>query len=780
MSKKVVTCAPRVGGARFDCGALFSHVEAISGRLELGGFTVVAWGTGMLKRPEKDIDDGLDETSLDAASNGSAEDLDSSGIVEVPKGESLVAQNVETTTSAECVGGEVDGELEEASEHDELDEEGPDRLAWLTSDAQAFLVSMLFHVVLILALAIVPFVANKSTNELFFNSVPDAEVVEEVTRVDDVAIAEESADTMGANSSMIAETGIALSSAPILADVPTVESPTVMAPGPSPTFEMNLQLQQATGLTRSETFVKGMTGVGTTGTDGAVDRITYELLRSMEEKPTLVVWFFDQSGSLQRRRKEIRDRFDRIYEELGIIQDARKEDATKKQFGNEPLLTSVFAFGQKVNLLTKTPTSDIEEIRKAIDSVETDQSGIEKVFSSIFLAVEKYKSYCTGRDARNVRFVVVTDERGNDVEGLDATIRECRKYAIPVYIVGVPAPFGRDVTYVKYVDPDPKFDQTPQWAEVDQGPESLMPERVKLGYKDNYFAEPVVDSGFGPYALSRLAYETGGIYFTVHPNRQFNRRVSRQEIDPFASDIEYFFDPEVMVKYRPDYESMEDYRKHVAASPLRQALLKAAAMARVGSLDRPRLRFERREEAQLINELTEAQQAAARLEPQLAALAQVLMTAESHRDKEISLRWLAGYDLALGTVLAHKVRAEGYNLMLAKAKRGMKFEDPKNNTWILRADNEISVGSKLEKEGKIAVELLTEVADRHKGTPWGLLASRELANPVGWKWVEEFTDFNPPPRPGANNNNNNPPPPAQNDQKRMLAPPPPKRPIPKL
>ena len=165
----------------------------------------------------------------------------------------------------------------------------------------------------------------------------------------------------------------------------------------------------------------------------------------------------------------------------------------------------------------------------------------------------------------------------------------------------------------------------------------------------------------------------------------------------------------------------------------------------------------------------------------MAAIAQVLVVGADHRDKEASPRWIAGFDLALGTVLAHKVRAEGYNAMLAKAKRGMVFNDPKNNTWQLTPDNEISVGSKLEKEGAEAVKLLTEVADHHKGTPWGLLANRELKNPIGWKWVEEYTDLNPPARmnnqPAANNNVVTP---AQDDKARMLKPPPPKRPIPKL
>ncbi|MEZ6134951.1 MAG: VWA domain-containing protein [Pirellulaceae bacterium] len=447
---------------------------------------------------------------------------------------------------------------------------------WLDNDSQAFLVSLLFHVVLILALAVVPFVANSETAAILFTASPTIED-EEFTLVEDVAVSEEPSREVGANSDAT-DSSMALSMAPVLAELSELPSPSFEPPQLNATFDMNNRIDQAVGLVRSDMVVKGMTGVGTTGTDGAVDRITYEVLRSMEERPTLVVWFFDQSGSLTKRRQEIRDRFDRIYEELGIVAG---EEAESKE--DPRLLTSVFAFGEQVNLLTPKPTAELEEIRQAIDAIELDQSGVERVFSALYKGVEKFKSFrraTLAREAKNVLFIAVTDERGDDANGLDVTIQECKKYAIPVYVIGVPAPFGRDVTYVKYVDPDPKFDQTPSWAEVDQGPESILPERVRLGYRDDYYAEPVVDSGFGPFALSRIAYETGGIYFTVHPNRRLGGRVRRGEIDPFASNLAYFFDPEVMVKYRPDEVSANEYMKRVSESPLRQVLGRAAGLPR--------------------------------------------------------------------------------------------------------------------------------------------------------------------------------------------------------
>ncbi len=649
---------------------------------------------------------------------------------------------------------------------------------WLDGNSEAFLVSLAFHIVLILALAVVPVVVS---NPEVFSFKPTTPIEnEEFTLIDQIAIAEEPSTEVGANGEF--DAGMALSTAPILSELSEIPSPSIDPPTLNATYDLSNQLQQAVGLVRSDTVVKGMTGVGTTGTDGAVDRVTYEILQAMEERPTLVVWFFDQSGSLQRRRQEIRDRFDRIYEELGIVTRS-KEEQRKRTAKDEPLLTSVFAFGEKVHLLTAKPTADINEIRAAIDAVEQDNSGVERVFTALFKGVEKYKSFRTPRSGesgeRNVLFIAVTDERGDDATGLEATIKECRKYAIPVYVIGVPAPFGRNETFVKYVDPDPKFDQSPQWAQVDQGPESILPERVRLGFRDDFASEPVIDSGFGPYALSRLTYETGGIYFTVHPNRRVGSRVRQGEISPFASKLEYFFDPETMGKYRPDYVSNEEYMKRVAESPLRQTLVRAAQLPRVDTLQNPTLRFVKRDDASLANALTAAQQQAARLEPQLAQLAEVLRMGADHRDKEISPRWTAGFDLALGTVLIHKVRAEGYNAMLAQAKRGMKFENEKSNTWVLRPSNDISVGSRLEKEGKQATELLSAVAKKHQGTPWGALAEIELSNPAGWKWVEETTDLNPPAANRPGNNNNNPRPP-QDDQARMLPPPAPKRPIPKL
>jgi hypothetical protein len=87
-----------------------------------------------------------------------------------------------------------------------------------------------------------------------------------------------------------------------------------------------------------------------------------------------------------------------------------------------------------------------------------------------------------------------------------------------------------------------------------------------------------------------------------------------------------------------------------------------------------------------------------------------------------------------------KVRTEGYNTMLALAKQGLKFKDPKNDTWDLRPTDSVTVNSALEKDAADAKKYLDRVVVDHKGTPWAVDAQRELREPLGWEWQEAFSD----------------------------------------
>ncbi len=370
--------------------------------------------------------------------------------------------------------------------------------------------------------------------------------------------------------------------------------------------------------------------------------------------------------------------------------------------------------------------------------------------------------------------VIFTDEAGNDEREVDRAITICRKFEIPVYCVGVPAPFGRRQAPVKYVDPDPKFDQTPQWPMVDQGPESCQLELVQIGEP----SDDPIDSGFGPFSLTRLCYETGGIFWAVHPNRDQRKTVSRRETAVLSAQLSRFFDPEVMRTYRPDYVTAKEYNKLLNENKARLALVQAAEAATIVPMEHPQLEFPKRSEAELAARMQKAQQDAAILEPRLERLYEILKQGEKDRPRLSKPRWQAGYDLSMGQLLAVKVRTQGYNAMLAN-RNSLRFKDPKNDTWRLVPSDEISTGSKAEKEGEQAKTYLQRVVKDHPNTPWALLAETELKKPLGWSWKEAYTGVNAPPKVAANNNNNNRPRQPRDEKARMIDRPQ-KRPAPKL
>jgi hypothetical protein len=429
-----------------------------------------------------------------------------------------------------------------------------------------------------------------------------------------------------------------------------------------------------------------------------------------------------------------------VYKELGIIEESGNE--AFKQHGERPLLTSICEFGSSINLLTPKPTHEISEIKAAVRAIGDDpkDTGQENVFQSVGFLADKFRHYRLSAPRRNVMIVVFTDEAGDDIDALDKTVDICRKYEIPVYVIGVPAPFGRETAYVKWVDPDPKFDQSPQKAPVHQGPESLMPERIMLLFGGRPQDEEQMDSGFGPFGLCRLAYETGGMYFTVHPNREKDKKAEPWETAAMSSYISKFFDERVMRNYRPEYVPARQYLDLLKSNKACASLVEASRMSATTPMENVRLRFPRVDDGQFARDLSNAQREAAKLEPKIEALSAILRQGERDRDKIRTPRWQAGYDLAMGRALAVKVRTEGYNAMLAIAKQGLKFKDEKNDTWELRPTDSITVNSALAKDAADAKAYLNRVLADHKGTPWAVDAEKELKQPLGWEWHERFTD----------------------------------------
>jgi hypothetical protein len=634
----------------------------------------------------------------------------------------------------------------------------------LDGDTPAWVVSMLVHVCLLLALAAVAIRPDKPPPApitiLQVAADPAEPLDEQITPPEELVVAPPE-ETVGARSADGA--AVAQSVAPLVTDA--AETPVAVAE----LFEnsdIHVDVREADvvpqGLLQGSIVIRGDTAVGVTGASGAVDRLTMEIKASLEQRPTLVVWVFDQSVSLSAQRKEIAARLERVFDELRVM------DATADEAG---LMHMVFAYGQQVADVVPKPTRECAEVVKAISEIPVDESGVEMTFTALAHAAQAAKKARISPAQRNVMIVAFTDEVGNDQQYADQVATFCRTQAMRIYVVGVPAPFGRQQVEVRFVEFDEKYAADEQFPVVDQGPESLYPEVVKIG--GTAADEEPMDSGFGPYSLSKVCAETGGIYFCVHANRMTGGRVT--ETAPMASRLSYFFDGQVMRHYRPDYLPVAKVDQLIMANRAKRALVEAARGSTIGPMVDPPMTFPREDDGKLANLLGEAQKVAAVLAPKIDALYATLLAGQGDRGKlgADEKRWQAGYDLAMGRVLAAKIRTDAYNIVLAQAKSGMRFQNPKNDTWeLVRSDTMKNVGSQTEKLAIQARAYLERVVKDHPGTPWARIAEEELRLPLGYAWRESFTGVNRPPQPEGGGGNPGVP---SDDSMRRLAPPKPRR-----
>lgn len=625
------------------------------------------------------------------------------------------------------------------------------------ADTPAWAVSLLIHVMVLLTLALVGLAKLPRPESIVTITTPMSEEV--LTIPQEVVVSNESEEPAGAESEQ--SDALANDLAPTLAElsvVPVDVNEDVVA---DVALEP-LDVEAVASAIDEQVVVKGQGGEAMTGSSGAVDRLTMEIKNGLERGPMVVCWVFDQSVSLAGQRMAIAGRLDRVFAELGEIGAARRN-----------LLNVVIGYGNKVNLVTARPTEEVADVVNAIRSIPIDDTGAEMTFHAVQKAVESTKLFRTSSPRRNVMIVVFTDEVGNDQEKLDETCELCRRFSMPVYVVGVPAPFGmREVTF-KFVDPDPKFSQEAQWAQIEQGPESFYPEVVRL--QGGKYADEAIDSGFGPYALSRLCGETGGIYFAVHANRDVAGRVSDAQVAPMSSRLRHFFDPQVMRAYAPTYLAVAKLDQKIASNKAVASLIRAAKEAAIGPMANPQMSFPKKNEGEFVNLLSDAQKVAAVIEPKINTIYSILEQGAKDRDKVKEKRWQAGYDLAMGRILAMKVRTETYNAMLAEAKTGKKFANKNSDTWALEPSDEISVGSQLQKLGGQARMYLDRVVKEHPGTPWALIAADELRTPLGYRWIESHTGVNNEQAAGNGGNTVR-----ADDKKKMLAPPKPRRDLKKL
>jgi len=612
------------------------------------------------------------------------------------------------------------------------------RFPWLSTwlggrleiELPAFLISLTMHGLLLVSLAFAGYRVHREVQREFQSGVMDNLVPSESTYqdLDQSASPPAPVATAGSFTPNLAPTiTLAAGSA---GGVPTSATPENPAPGVAPEL-VKLDVRRAT-----EAIVPTATMLGQTvsirgngaelvgGVEGAVDRIAIEILRRLEQGRTLVVWAFDASGSLEAERQRLSKHIETIYTHINQLDESRLST-------DSGLLTMVVSFGHDRRALLPKPTANQSEIIEAIKSVALDTTGIETTFTTVAEITHRWGRYKDAHDqVYHTMVIVVTDEVGDDEERLEDAITRAQRVKVPVYVLGSQALFGRVEGYMDYVDPKTKhvFRNVP----VRQGPESVMLEQIRLPF---WYGGPqfdIVEAGFGPYALSRLASATGGIYFVT---RFDTRRMG--------------FDPARMREYKPDWVSREQYESQIARSPLRQAVINAAQITQQKLPGMPTLYFPPTDAPEFKKVMADNQGVAERTAYTVDEALGPINAVAKLRDRETSRRWQAHYDLIRGRLLAMKVRCYEYNWACARLKKDPpKFSNPKFNAWRLVPDQAIQYSEKAVTAGREAQALLHRVVEEHPATPWALFAERELKDPLGFKWVETYVQ----PRPRNNDN----------------------------
>ncbi|HQX49499.1 MAG TPA: vWA domain-containing protein [Planctomycetaceae bacterium] len=447
------------------------------------------------------------------------------------------------------------------------------------------------------------------------------------------------------------------------------------------------------------------------GTERAVDGLTQEIAASLRQRKTIVVWLIDESQTLKSRRDLIANRFETIYRQLGLIDDTNTNDALK---------AGVISYGDDVHVLVHDATSELTELTKAVRGIKDDESGKENVFAAVAEALEIYTPVKHEMPANTI-FIIVTDERGDDYEKLEEIAKRCSQESVKVYCIGNASVFGREKGFVRYKW-EYEGEQFEEEIPVDQGPETAMPENLQLpSWTNTPHDLNRMSSGFGPYTLSRLCAETGGIFLIAEDTTGEK------------------WDPQIMRKYTPDYRSQVEFMKQLNKNPAMQALLGATHISVTEDVPIPQRVFQANDETILREHITEAQKLLAVLDYFLQRLQTLLEDGEKHRDKLDSARWRASFDLAMSRTLAMRIRTLEYDARLAEMKSSpKKFEKTDSNQWRLEPSEKVIASEDIRKMHDKALEYLKRVVKEHPGTPWACLAGLELRDPLGWDWVEGY------------------------------------------
>ena len=653
----------------------------------------------------------------------------------VPSAAKTVAATPATPIAAEPV---AEIEAPEASadgeDEDEYEDEEPSRLRRfslrnLLQGIGACGFSMIVHVVALVVLGLMTFdSAVEAVSQLIVASAPQEEIEDppvEIELQEEIEVVNEQTVSVFSAAPAVGIAG----GGPVAAGSPTLDMTLVEK---AETTEVHIDAPTI-GMLDSTVLVEAVPDGEVKGEprdivdsyQTAMDRITQELVWMLDKSPVLVVWCFDQSESMKDDQQELRNRVANVYNQLGI---AGKSNS-------DALLTAVVSYGNGfIDHTQKKPTSNGDEVRKAIDAVPIDATGEEMMCQAVGQTITLYRE--AARRGRQMAMILVTDESGNRDNNdrfLEQAIATAKAANCKLYVLGRESVFGYPYAYIRWIHPETKHHH---WLQIDRGPETAFPEQLQTdGFRRRHDA---FSSGFGPYEQTRMARETNGVFFML-PSIETN----------LVGAEKHQYELEAMRPYRPDLRSRQEVFVDRDKYPLRSLIWKVISDLNPHNKSAQKaveLRMEfSLDRAEFAQQARQEQQKAKMHLQYMAEAEKALAAGKKLRDQEVEPRWRGNYDVIYAQLVAYQARIYEYGVALEVFMREPKTAPLMRGTDRLVHWDVGTVKQVRTEESKPyidrATDLFKEVEEMHPGTPWAARAAWEMRRGFG---VDLYPDYHHP------------------------------------
>lgn len=438
---------------------------------------------------------------------------------------------------------------------------------------------------------------------------------------------------------------------------------------------------------------------------------------------SLAVWLFDESRSMKDDQQLVRQTVEEFYEGIGIeARDVRKRMR---------VVTAVTSCGKDFHVLLGKPTTDVARIRRVIDRIPVDDSGLEHHLAAVNGVLNEFSAYAR-KYGRNIIIILVTDEAGDDDTNpedganapLERTLVRMKKLGATLFVFGREAgafAYGVEHTF----DPTVGNDFSP-YGWVNRGIETAFGEMIPHDWNGFRNTERV-PSGYGPYGLVRLCKETGGVYFILSG----------------AGSKPYDYE-KLREGYQPELDSRVDIARRNRDNPLRRVVM--------GVVDEWK-NIRDREDGAFQTTFSDTDGGRRQMAATMKVVDEwlVLMNEGIRRMKALAnvsfthapKRWEANRDLMWAQLHKTRFQLTQYRLALAELMRNQDLPmarrtipPPGDGGWhiaygygaALRGEAE-----RVDEERKDIQALFRTVIDRHADTPWDVYARTEMGGMRGYE-----------------------------------------------